>query len=61
MCESQTVFDPFYISTYNMFFTALPVIALGTLDKDLGERLSLRFPELYARRRHSALNQRPIE
>jgi phospholipid-translocating ATPase len=30
-----------------MFYTSLPVIALGTLDQDVGEAHCLRFPRLY--------------
>jgi magnesium-transporting ATPase (P-type) len=44
---SQTIFDPFYISVYNMFYTALPVLAIGALDQDVNDRKSIMYPKLY--------------
>ena len=43
----QPVFDPFFVSVYNMIYTAMPVLALGTFDKDVEERMSLKFARLY--------------
>jgi phospholipid-translocating ATPase len=43
----QPVFDPFFVSVYNMIYTAMPVLALGTFDKDVDERMSLKFSKLY--------------
>ena len=31
--SAQTLFDPFFISTYNVFFSSLPVLALGVFDQ----------------------------
>ncbi|XP_050535575.1 phospholipid-transporting ATPase ID isoform X2 [Daktulosphaira vitifoliae] len=45
--SAQTIFDPFYISVYNMFYTALPVLAIGVLDQDVSERKSVAYPKLY--------------
>ena len=45
--SSQTAFDPFYISTYNMFFTSMPVVAMGILDQDVAEKSALRYGQLY--------------
>ncbi|KAA0196927.1 hypothetical protein HAZT_HAZT007978, partial [Hyalella azteca] len=42
-----TVFDTLFISAYNLFYTALPVLALGSFDQDVNEDYSLRFPKLY--------------
>lgn len=43
----QTIFDPFYISVYNMFYTALPVLAIGALDQDVNDSKSIMYPKLY--------------
>jgi len=45
--SAQTVFGSFYISSYNLFYTALPVLFLGAFDQDVSEEMSLRFPALY--------------
>ncbi|KAI0981533.1 hypothetical protein GJ496_009943 [Pomphorhynchus laevis] len=45
--SAQPLFDPFYIATYNVFFTSLPVLALGVFDQDINMVNSLRFPKLY--------------
>lgn len=43
----QTVFDPMYISVYNLFYTALPVLALGIFESDVSDKLSIEYPKLY--------------
>ncbi|KAF2351653.1 P-type ATPase subfamily IV [Trinorchestia longiramus] len=45
--SAQTVFDTLFISAYNLFYTALPVLALGSFDQDVSEENSLRYPKLY--------------
>lgn len=45
--SAQTLFDPFFISTYNVFFSSLPVLALGVFDQDVDEELSVKYPSLY--------------
>uniref|UniRef100_A0A0V0HX38 Putative ovule protein n=1 Tax=Solanum chacoense TaxID=4108 RepID=A0A0V0HX38_SOLCH len=35
------------MSLYNVFFTSLPVIALGVFDQDVSAHLCLEFPKLY--------------
>ena len=32
-CILQTLFDPFFISLYNVFYTSLPILALGIFDQ----------------------------
>lgn len=44
----QTVFDPMYISVYNLFYTSLPVLAVGIFDQDVNDKNSLMYPKLYA-------------
>ncbi|KAL7668534.1 hypothetical protein ACOME3_009232 [Neoechinorhynchus agilis] len=45
--SAQTLFDPFFIATYNVIFTSMPVFALGILDQDINAKNSLRSPHLY--------------
>ncbi|XP_033177184.1 phospholipid-transporting ATPase ID isoform X2 [Bombus impatiens] len=46
--SAQTVFDPMYISVYNLFYTSLPVMAVGIFDQDVNDKNSLMYPKLYA-------------
>lgn len=43
----QTVFDPMYISVYNLFYTSLPVLALGVFEQDVSDKDSIEYPKLY--------------
>lgn len=43
----QTVFDPMFISVYNLFYTSLPVLALGIFEQDVSDKHSVEFPKLY--------------
>ncbi|KAL3866130.1 hypothetical protein ACJMK2_043460 [Sinanodonta woodiana] len=45
--SAQTLFDPYFISFYNLFFSSLPILALGIFDQDVDEYYSLRYPKLY--------------
>ena len=41
------MFDPFFISTYNMIYTSAPVVMLGSLEQDVAPHTALRYPRLY--------------
>jgi len=45
--SAQTVFDPMFISVYNLFYTSLPVLGLGIFEQDVSDKLSLEYPKLY--------------
>ncbi|XP_055698047.1 phospholipid-transporting ATPase ID isoform X4 [Phlebotomus papatasi] len=45
--SAQTVFDPMFISVYNLFYTSLPVLALGVFEQDVSDKNSLEYPKLY--------------
>uniref|UniRef100_A0AC35TXU4 Phospholipid-transporting ATPase n=1 Tax=Rhabditophanes sp. KR3021 TaxID=114890 RepID=A0AC35TXU4_9BILA len=45
--SAMPIYDPVMISCYNMFFTALPCLAMGVLDQDVDDDYSLLFPKLY--------------
>ncbi|XP_074033598.1 ATPase phospholipid transporting 8B isoform X2 [Leptinotarsa decemlineata] len=45
--SAQTVFDPMYISIYNLFYTSLPVLGVGIFDQDVNDKNSVMYPQLY--------------
>ncbi|KAK6631413.1 hypothetical protein RUM44_005940 [Polyplax serrata] len=45
--SAQTVFDPMFIAVYNLFYTSMPVLALGIFDQDVSDLNSLNYPKLY--------------
>lgn len=45
--SGQAAYNDWYMSFYNVFFTSLPVIALGVFDQDVSARLCLKYPLLY--------------
>ncbi|KAK4252586.1 hypothetical protein QN277_014566 [Acacia crassicarpa] len=45
--SGQAAYNDWFLSLYNVFFTSLPVIALGVFDQDVSDRLCLKFPLLY--------------
>ncbi|RWW70132.1 hypothetical protein BHE74_00022203 [Ensete ventricosum] len=40
--SGQPAYNDWYLSLYNVFFTSLPVIALGVFDQDVSARLCLK-------------------
>jgi magnesium-transporting ATPase (P-type) len=36
-----------FISVYNLFYTSLPVLALGIFDQDVNDVNSLKYPKLF--------------
>ncbi|KAL5540604.1 hypothetical protein UlMin_043179 [Ulmus minor] len=45
--SGQSAYNDWYMSFYNVFFTSLPVIALGVFDQDVSARFCLKYPILY--------------
>ncbi|XP_042502639.1 putative phospholipid-transporting ATPase 9 [Macadamia integrifolia] len=45
--SAQAAYNDWFMSLYNVFFTSLPVIALGVFDQDVSARFCLQFPLLY--------------
>ncbi|XP_022213431.1 probable phospholipid-transporting ATPase IM isoform X10 [Drosophila obscura] len=45
--SAQTVFDPMFISVYNLFYTSLPVLSLGIFEQDVSDKNSVEYPRLY--------------
>ena len=42
---AQTIFDPLYITLYNVVFTSIPVMIIGVLDQELS--IDETPPEVY--------------
>ncbi|KAG8384831.1 hypothetical protein BUALT_Bualt04G0159200 [Buddleja alternifolia] len=53
--SGQPAYNDWYMSFYNVFFTSLPVIALGVFDQDVSARLCLKHPVLYQEGIHNIL------
>ncbi|KAF9604639.1 hypothetical protein IFM89_008966 [Coptis chinensis] len=45
--SGRPAYNDWFISFYNVFFTSLPVIALGVFDQDVSARLCLKYPLLH--------------
>ncbi|PKA53862.1 Putative phospholipid-transporting ATPase 9 [Apostasia shenzhenica] len=45
--SGQSTYNDWFLSLYNVFFTSLPVLALGVFDQDVSARFCLKFPMLY--------------
>ncbi|KAI4357894.1 hypothetical protein L6164_001812 [Bauhinia variegata] len=45
--SGMAAYNDWFLSLYNVFFSSLPVIALGVFDQDVSPRYCLRFPLLY--------------
>ncbi|XP_071928389.1 putative phospholipid-transporting ATPase 9 [Coffea arabica] len=45
--SAQPAYNDWFLTLYNIFFTSLPVIALGVFDQDVSARFCLKFPMLY--------------
>ncbi|XP_059148983.1 phospholipid-transporting ATPase ID-like isoform X1 [Physella acuta] len=58
--SAQTLFDPYFISLYNVFYTSLPVLVLGVFDQDVDESFCLRYPKLYEPGMKNALFNKKI-
>lgn len=43
------LFEYTYILLFNVVFTSLPIIFMGILDQDIGDKVSLAVPQLYVR------------
>ncbi|CAI9763197.1 unnamed protein product [Fraxinus pennsylvanica] len=53
--SGQPAYNDWYMSLYNVFFTSLPVIALGVFDQDISAQLCLQYPLLYQEGVHGML------
>ncbi|GMJ05724.1 Aminophospholipid ATPase 9 [Hibiscus trionum] len=45
--SAQPAYNDWYLSLFNVFFSSLPVIAMGVFDQDVSARYCIRFPLLY--------------
>uniref|UniRef100_A0A671VX84 Phospholipid-transporting ATPase n=1 Tax=Sparus aurata TaxID=8175 RepID=A0A671VX84_SPAAU len=45
--SAQTVYDEWFITVYNLVYTALPVLGMSLFDQDVNDRWSFQYPQLY--------------
>ncbi|KAK8322919.1 hypothetical protein V6Z12_A12G198700 [Gossypium hirsutum] len=45
--SAQPAYNDWYLTLFNVFFSSLPVIAMGVFDQDVSARFCLKFPLLY--------------
>eukprot|EP00033_Pygsuia_biforma_P001285 GCRY01001452.1.p1 GENE.GCRY01001452.1~~GCRY01001452.1.p1 ORF type:complete len:1119 (-),score=332.21 GCRY01001452.1:1076-4432(-) len=45
--SGQTLYEQWSLSFYNVFFSSLPIVALGVLDQDVSVNFAQRIPRLY--------------
>uniref|UniRef100_A0A8C5BKZ9 Phospholipid-transporting ATPase n=1 Tax=Gadus morhua TaxID=8049 RepID=A0A8C5BKZ9_GADMO len=45
--SAQTVYDEWFITLYNLVYTALPVLGLSLFDQDVNDAWSFQHPQLY--------------
>ncbi|KAL6192981.1 hypothetical protein ACLB2K_034066 [Fragaria x ananassa] len=45
--SGQPVYNDWFLSLYNVFFSSLPVVAMGVFDQDVSAGFCLKFPLLY--------------
>ncbi|XP_046873824.1 phospholipid-transporting ATPase ID [Hypomesus transpacificus] len=46
--SAQTVYDEWFITLYNLAYTALPILGLSLFDQDVNDRWSMQYPQLYS-------------
>ncbi|XP_041010362.1 putative phospholipid-transporting ATPase 9 [Juglans microcarpa x Juglans regia] len=45
--SGQPAYNDWFLSLYNVFFSSIPVVAMGIFDQDVSSRYCLKFPLLY--------------
>ncbi|XP_068994813.1 phospholipid-transporting ATPase ID-like [Embiotoca jacksoni] len=45
--SAQTVYDEWFITLYNLMYTALPVLGMSLFDQDVNDMWSFQLPQLY--------------
>lgn len=45
--SGQPLYNDWAMASFNVFFTSLPVVAMGVFDQDVSARFCLKFPMLY--------------
>ncbi|XP_042278201.1 phospholipid-transporting ATPase ID-like isoform X1 [Thunnus maccoyii] len=45
--SAQTVYDEWFITLYNLVYTALPVLGMSLFDQDVNDKWSFQHPQLY--------------
>lgn len=58
--SAQTLYDAWFISFYNVFFTSAPIVFLAVLDQDVSETGCAMYPRLYVPGQTNQLFNRKI-
>uniref|UniRef100_A0A915Q6M5 P-type ATPase C-terminal domain-containing protein n=1 Tax=Setaria digitata TaxID=48799 RepID=A0A915Q6M5_9BILA len=45
--SAQSIYNPVLIAFYNLFFTSLPVLAMGIFDQDVDDLCGMKYAKLY--------------
>ncbi|MCO5555633.1 hypothetical protein L7F22_009178 [Adiantum nelumboides] len=45
--SGQTLYNDWFMALFNVFFTSLPVLALGVFEQDVSASICLEFPSIY--------------
>ncbi|KAJ3632124.1 hypothetical protein Zmor_022074, partial [Zophobas morio] len=45
--SGATIYDPWFVTLYNIVFTSMPVMAVAVFEKDTGTKYSLANPDIY--------------
>ncbi|KAI5084632.1 hypothetical protein GOP47_0000801 [Adiantum capillus-veneris] len=45
--SGQTLYNDWFMALFNVFFTSLPVLALGVFEQDVSASICLKFPSIY--------------
>uniref|UniRef100_A0A7S1PJ75 Phospholipid-transporting ATPase n=1 Tax=Percolomonas cosmopolitus TaxID=63605 RepID=A0A7S1PJ75_9EUKA len=58
--SGTSIHDKWTVSTYNILFTSLPIMALAIFDRDVPDQIAETFPELYHQGHKDAFFSAPI-
>lgn len=47
LADMQTIYDPIFISLYNVVFTSLPILVVGIFEQDVPANDGIKYPYLY--------------
>jgi magnesium-transporting ATPase (P-type)/class 3 adenylate cyclase len=45
--SGTTLYDSYLLSSFNLFFTSLPILVMGVFDRDVSAKMALLVPSLY--------------
>eukprot|EP00854_Cymbomonas_tetramitiformis_P004996 gene4996-6085_t len=45
--SGQTIYNEYFMTTYNVFFVSLPILVVGIFDQDISPEFARRYPRIY--------------